>query len=216
MRNRAPPFAPLFDRDRPPLTSTAHLAMASPRSAAAAIPRARLRRCERTDRRCGRRCSAAMPGPSSATVTMALSPSVARTRISIGRRRRAVFDRVVDHVGDRLPQHQTIDGDDDGFGRVQVRSLAALLRKNTERRRRHRVVEVSKIEALARQTDRAGIAVGQAQAACRRGWSGGRPLRACCRWLLCIPPACGFRRGRLRRCRESPPAASGARATRRP
>jgi hypothetical protein len=69
---------------------------------------------------------------------------------------------IVDYVGDRLAQHEPIDGDDGGFGCGQGEALAALLRKDAQRRD-DLARQLSEVEAFAHQADGAGIAVGQAQ-----------------------------------------------------
>src|SRR5437773_8273818 len=63
---------------------------------------------------------------------------------------RAVLDRVVDHVRDRLPKHETIGRHADALRDVDVEPLMPLFRENTERR--HDVAhQLRQVNRLARK-----------------------------------------------------------------
>jgi hypothetical protein len=75
---------------------------------------------------------------------------------------RTVLDRVVDDVGDSLAQDETIGLDDDAAGEIEREPLMPFVGKNGERRR-GLLRQLPKIDALARQLDRSGISVREAQ-----------------------------------------------------
>ena len=78
------------------------------------------------------------------------------------RSRRAVLDGVVDHVGNRIPQHQTIGRHADIRVGSDLEPLLPFLREDPERCR-DVAREISEVEDLARKTNRTGVSTRQAQ-----------------------------------------------------
>jgi len=73
----------------------------------------------------------------------------------IAERRRAVLDRRIDNVGDRLAHHQAISGDDNAGGRVD---RDAFFGENAERLRAA-TRELTDIDRAAREPDGTRISI---------------------------------------------------------
>src|SRR5207245_4003432 len=76
--------------------------------------------------------------------------------------RRAVLDRVVYDVGDRLPQHQTINVDLHTIRDLDTESLVSLLGEDRHRRQ-HILRELAQIDPLERKAHGSGVPMRQPQ-----------------------------------------------------
>ena len=73
-----------------------------------------------------------------------------------------MLDRVIDDVGDRLTQHQTIGGDRHAIGHAEREPLIPLVRENPERGY-HVASELPQIDRFAQHSDSARVSVRQTQ-----------------------------------------------------